>query len=53
MEKKKVTIPVNGQQYRLVKELTTKGEYGKTDGEVVLRGFDEWGRRRRLVVSKK
>ena len=53
MPKRKVAIHVNGQQYKLIKELREKGTHGKTDDEVVLRGFDEWGRKRRLLQTKK
>lgn len=46
---KKVTIQVNGQQYKLIRELREKGEYGKTDGEVVRAAFNEWGKKKRLA----
>lgn len=46
---KKITIQVNGQQYRLIKELREKGDYGKTDGEVIRAGFNDWGKKKRLI----
>ena len=45
---KKITIQVNGQQYRLIRELRVKGEHGKTDGEIVRKAFAEWGKKKRL-----
>ncbi len=50
-DRKKVTIQVNAQQYKLIRELREKGTHGKTDGEVVLRGFEEWGKKKRLLAS--
>lgn len=47
--RKRVTVQVNAQQYRLIKELREKGTHGKTDSEVVLRGFEEWGKKKRLA----
>jgi hypothetical protein len=48
---KKVTIQVNRQQYRLIKELREKGEHGQTDGEIVRKAFTEWGKKKRLARS--
>ena len=46
---KTVTIQVNRQQYRLIKELKEKGKEGKTDEEIVRKGFAEWGRKKTLT----
>lgn len=45
-KKKKVTVQVNAQQYRLIQQLREKGTYGPTDTEVLLKGFREWGKKK-------
>ena len=44
--KKKVTVEVNGQQYRLIQQLREKGTYRNTDTGVIVKGFREWGEKK-------
>ncbi len=51
MGARRIVVTVNGQQYQLIKELREKGTHGKTDGEVVRKGFDGWETKRRRRES--